>query len=290
MFVWSKLSSPKWEDAWEERFFSQGATNVLISQVAGGKTIRVEVFCEKEKEALAIRKLFGGSVREVKNQNWAALAPPPAKPILVRAALVVLPGNDPKQLAALRAQYPRRPVVSIPPAMAFGTGDHATTATCLRQLADIARELSDGGKKPWSLLDAGTGSGILAIAARKLGASPVAGFDFDDHAVKVARENAAANGEAETIAIDERDALKWKPKRSDQWDCITANLFATVLGGAFPAFHKALRPGGILVISGILREHAADCLAAGVKAGFQFDTIVRKGKWVTARGHREEGG
>ena len=174
------------------------------------------------------------------------------------------------------------PVIPIPPALAFGTGDHATTSTCLRLLTDVAREHKKAGKS-WSMLDAGCGTAILAIAAAKLGAGPIEGFDFDPHAVKNAIKNAKANGVSKTVALDERDVLIWKPKRGEQWDCICANLFSTILEQAFPTLVKALAPKGQLIISGILHDHAPGCLAAGEKAGLTFDKVIRKGKWVTAR-------
>ena len=70
MFVWSKLSSEKWADAWEERFVGAGGQNAVITKMPHRKTIRVEVYCEKRREAEAIKKQFGGSVRELKSQNW----------------------------------------------------------------------------------------------------------------------------------------------------------------------------------------------------------------------------
>jgi len=281
MFVWSKLSSKKWADAWEERFQSNIATNMVITEIAGGKTIRVEVYCEKKKEADEIKKLFGGSIRELKNQNWAAMAPPPAVPIKIRDVMIVFPGADPKRIAALEQEFPKRPVLAIPPALAFGTGDHATTSTCLRLLADLAATKKKAGKS-WSMLDAGCGTGILAIAAGKLGAEKIEGFDFDPHAVKNAKKNAKANRAAKTVLFDERDVLIWKPERGEKWDCICANLFSTVLEQAFPTLVKALAKDGRLIISGILKDHADSCLAAGEKAGLHFEKIIRKGKWVTA--------
>ncbi|MGI9244073.1 MAG: 50S ribosomal protein L11 methyltransferase, partial [Verrucomicrobiales bacterium] len=191
MFIWSKLSSPKWEDAWAERFYSEGQTNAVISHLKGGKSIRIEVYCDDRDHAEAIQKLFGGSVRELKQENWAAMKPPPRGPIKIRQKLVVTEEAEPAAIAEVCEANPGREVIAIPAQMAFGTGDHATTATCLRFLVDIAGEIGSGD---WSMLDVGCGSGILAIAAQKLGADPVEGFDYDPHAVTVAAENARRNG------------------------------------------------------------------------------------------------
>ena len=283
MFVWSKLSSPKWEDAWQERFHSEGQTNAVISQLPSGKSIRVEVYCEDREHAESIQKLFGGSVRELKQENWAAMKPPPRGPIKIRRELVVTEEADEEAIAKVRAEYPGRGVIAIPAQMAFGTGDHATTSTCLRFLVDIAKEL-DG--QDWSMLDVGCGSGILAIAGSMVGASLVEGFDYDGHAVGIAEENARRNGVADHVRFYERDLLKWKPKRAERWDCVFANVFADVLAAASPTLAKAIKPGGHLVVSGILKEHAEECLAALRAEGFEFSEIKTIGKWTTARARR----
>ncbi|MFT5109664.1 MAG: ribosomal protein L11 methyltransferase [Pseudoalteromonas tetraodonis] len=283
MFIWSKLSSPKWEDAWQERFHSEGQTNAVISEVKGGKTIRVEVYCETREHAEDIQKLFGGSLRELKKENWAAMKPPPRGPIKIRKALVVTEEADEKKIEKVRQAHPGRGVIAIPAQMAFGTGDHATTATCLRFLVDISKEY---GGEEWSMLDVGCGSGILAIAASKSGASKVDGFDYDDHAVEVADANAERNGVAGHVTFSERDLLGWKPKKSERWDCVFANVFADILAAAAPTLAKVVRPGGHLVVSGILKEHSEECLTALRAEGFDFIEIKTIGKWTTARARR----
>jgi ribosomal protein L11 methyltransferase len=249
MFVWSKLSSPKWEDAWQERFHSEGQTNAVITEVKGGKTIRVEVYCDDREHAEAIQKLFGGSVRELKQENWAAMKPPPRGPIKIRRDLVVTEEADEREIEKVCQAHPGRGVIAIPAQMAFGTGDHATTSTCLRFMVDISKEIGDGD---WSMLDVGSGSGILAIAASKLGASSVEGFDYDPHAVEVADENAVRNGVANHVRFYERDLLAWKPEDTERWDCVFANVFANILAAASPTLAKVVKPGGHLVVSGIL--------------------------------------
>jgi len=276
MFVWSKLSADKWADAWEERFV--GEHRAVITQIAGKKTIRVEVYCEKSKEAAEIKKLFGGSVRELKTQNWAAMLPEVPPPVKVRDKLIIVAEKDPAKIAKIREENPGRELVSIPPDMAFGTGHHATTATVLRMLVDFVATKKD---KPWSMLDLGTGSGVLAIAASKFGADPVWGCDYDALAVKVARDNVRKN-KTPNVEMAEADVLTWKPTR--KWDLVVANLFSDILAQAFPIIVKAARRDGVILISGILKSQAAECLAAGEKSGIHFEETVTRGKWVTARG------
>ena len=282
MFVWSKLSSEKWADAWEERF--SGDPRLVITKLAGKPTVRVEVYCRKKREAQAVQAHWGGVVRELKSRNWAAMAPEATPPVNVRGKLLVVTEKDSGALAALRKKHPRRHIISIPPDMAFGTGHHATTATVLRLLVDFAeaRNRDDKGKpKPWTMLDLGTGSGLLAIAAEKLGAAKAWGCDYDDKAVRVARVNLRRNG-TKRVTIDEADVLKWTPR--EKYDCVAANLFHDILEAAFPKLVRSLKRDGTLFISGILRTQADGCLAAGRKAGLVFDEVITRGKWVTARG------
>jgi ribosomal protein L11 methyltransferase len=276
MFVWSKLSSEKWADAWEERF--SGDPRAVITKLAGKPTVRVEVYCQKKREAQAVQEHFGGIVRELKSRNWAALsmeAPPPVK---VRGKLMIVAAKDRSELAMLKKKHARQQIISIPPDMAFGTGHHATTATVLRLLVDYAKARNG---QPWTMLDLGTGSGLLAIAAEKLGATRAWGCDFDEKAVRVARVNLRRNG-TKHVAIDEADVLKWKPR--EKWDCVVANLFYDLLEDVFPKLVRSLKRDGTLLISGILRTQADGCLEAGRKAGLQFDKVITRGKWVTAKG------
>ena len=279
--VWCKLSSEKWVDAWEERFSGGECGTLVVTLVPGRKMARLELFCPSEKIARRVQKEFGGSVRRVKHQNWAALSPEPPPPVKIRDALVICAARTKAELAAAQQAHPGRDIIAVPPDMAFGTGHHATTATVLRLLVDEARARRATGQ-PWTMGDIGCGSGILAIAARKLGASAVWGCDFDPKAIKVARENAVRNRVPEA-AFDEVDVLKWKPQRPQRWDVVAANLFADILENAYPTLIKTLRPGGVIFLSGILHTQADACLEAGEAAGLIIEQRWRQGKWVTAR-------
>lgn len=276
MYLWSKLAGERWIDAWEERF--SGNPNFVLEYIKGGKSVRLQVYCQNQKEADGIKKQFGGSVRKVKDAEWNK-APELPKPLKIRDAFLVSAESDPKKIKEISLKHPTREVIVIPPEMAFGTGDHATTSTCLRFLVDIARERKG---EPWSVADLGTGTGLLAIAARKLGATEVWGCDFDPFAVNVAKRNAERNGTPE-IVMKDQDVLKWKPRKSG-YNVVAANLFSTVLIEAWPVIAKSLAKGGDLVVSGILATQAWDVFEAAAKSGLGFSKIIKKGKWVTARG------
>jgi ribosomal protein L11 methyltransferase len=280
MFVWSKLSSSKWADAWEERFAGNSALNLAITSVPGRETIRVEVYAEKKREVMAIHREWGGSVRELKNRNWAALSSEPLPVIQVRGKLVVCSARTPAQIRQAKAAHQGREIIAIPADMAFGTGHHATTSTMLRMLADASEPLK--GSR-WKMADLGCGSGILAIAATKLGASKVWGCDFDPKAVKVSKENAERN-DTPKIRFSEVDVLEWEPK--EVWDIVAANIFSDILEAAFPQIVRSVKPGGVLMASGILKTQADACLAVASANGIHWERIVKKGKWVSACGVR----
>lgn len=279
MFLWSKLSAARWHDAWDERF--AGNPNFVVEYLKGGKSLRVKLYCEKEKDARAVVARFGGTYRKMAGGEWKKPVAPP-RPVKVRDALLVTAESTPAGLAKLRKDHPGRDIISIPPEMAFGTGDHATTATCLRLLLDAARARGkdDGGR--WTCADLGCGTGLLAIAAAKMGAGEIFACDFDPFAVRASARNAKRNG---TPAIDvrEQDVLKWKPRKRG-YDLVLANLFSTVLIEAWPVIAKSLAPGGDLIVSGILADQAWDVFTAAASNGLGFTQVIRKGKWVTARG------
>lgn len=280
MFVWSKLSASKWADAWEERFSGATDATLVITSVPGRQTIRVEAYCPAEKRAKAVQKQFGGTVRHLKQQNWAAMASQAPPPVKVREKFVVCTARTEAELNKARKTFPDREIIAVPADMAFGTGHHATTATVLRMLVDLAKPLQAAGKK-WSMADLGCGSGILAIAAAKLGASRVWGCDYDPAAVRISKENAERNG-TPAVRFSQIDVLKWEPKKT--WDIVAANIFHDVLEAAFPQLLRSVAPGGVLMLSGILRAQAPGCLAAGKEAGFVVQKVITKSKWVTAMG------
>ena len=280
MFVWSKLSSPQWIDAWEERFAKQPGSQLVITQIAGKKMTRIELYSESAAQLDRVKKMFGGTIRKLKNQNWAALTPEPPPPLAIRSRIVVCPARTAKEIAAARKAHPGREIIAVPPDLAFGTGHHATTATMLRLLVDAADKHGADGKR-WSMADLGCGTGILAIAAQKLGASSVWGCDFDPQAVRVAKENLDRN-DTPKVSITQQDVLKWKPKK--QWDIVAANIFYDILEAASPALVASVKPGGTLMLSGILKTQAKGCLATATKAGMIVQKVITRGKWVSAVG------
>lgn len=162
-------------------------------------------------------------------------------------------------------------VIELDPGMAFGTGLHPTTQLCLMEIERVVRPGD-------SLLDLGTGSGILAIAAARLGATPVLAVDNDAVAVEVARANVAANGLANTIAVG--NATLPLPSDTGPFRVLVANIIARVIADLARQIAVALVPGGTLIASGIIAEREADVVAALGAAGLMVTRRRKDGDWV----------
>ena len=277
IWSWNKLSPAKWEDAWSERI--AGNPNASITIIKGGKTIRITVYCDHEEDALTLKEYFGGTVREIKTRDWvAAQSREERAPLKIRDALVITEQSSPEKLAALRKQFPARHILSVPAEMAFGTGDHATTSTCLRFICDAAKSRRGTA---WSMTDIG----ILAIAALKLGAEHATAFDFDPMAIEVARHNMERNDvTGEELDLFVGDVFEWTPSELQKGDLVVANLFSTILQKAFPHIIAAMKKDAVLVISGILASQWEETKAAAERNGLSFDRVIKRGKWVTAKG------
>jgi ribosomal protein L11 methyltransferase len=271
-FVWRKLTVVKWEDAWMERLGWLGQRLVMFT-LPNSRALRIEAYHVTRAEAGTLVREFGGAVRAARPLTMKDLEPKPRPPLRVRGRLLIVSTEKERALAA--KEHPGIPALLIPATVAFGTGEHATTATCLRMLADAAHELRD---TEWDALDIGTGSGILALAARIFGARKAEAGDFDPTAVRVAKENAAANN-IRGVHFTRMDVLKWKAPR--RWPVVLANVFSTTLIAAAPRIARAVEKGGRLILSGILREQAPEVAAAFDRQGMAVAHAVRKGQWVT---------
>lgn len=281
IWSWSKLSPTKWEDAWSERI--AGNPNAVITKIKGGKTVRITVYCDLEEDALALKEYFGGSVREIKTRDWVAAQNREKRPPLkIRNSLVITEQSSVETLAALRREFPGRHILSVPAEMAFGTGEHATTSACLRFIADFAHARRGTA---WSITDIGCGTAVLAIAALELGAEHATAFDFDPMAVEVARHNMERNAvTTEQLDLFVGDVFKWLPSARQQGDLVVANLFSTILQRAFPQIIAAMKKDALLIISGILASQWEETKAAAERHGLTFDRVVKRGKWITAKG------
>lgn len=165
---------------------------------------------------------------------------------------------------------PGEVVVRLDPGMAFGTGHHPTTRLCL---AELERRMRPGAR----VLDVGTGSGILAIAAAGLGASKVLGLDRDATACTVARRNVRANGAARPVRVV-RGSIP-RPDASG-FDLVLANISAKVLTELASPLAEAMAPDGLLIASGVLEEQSESVAEAFRGAGLRVDDVLVLEDWA----------
>lgn len=279
MWQWHKTAPAEQETLWQQRL--ENIAGAVISAGFQASRLSVDVYTENAEEALVLQACYGGTVEELATVDWvAATAPENTPPLIIRDKIVISASADEAVLAELHAKYPRRIILTFPAERAFGTGNHATTSTCLRMLCDHVRHLKPGS---WTLADIGCGTGVLALAGLRLGAEHAISFDFDPVAVEVAERNIERNGGAENLELFQADVFEWTPAPGQQADVVLANLFSTVLQKAFPRLIAAMKDEGILIISGILNTQAAETLAAAEAAGLKVQKSISRGKWTTAQ-------
>ncbi len=162
-----------------------------------------------------------------------------------------------------------RKVISLDPGAAFGTGSHATTSLCLEVL-----ERNVTPQK--TVLDIGTGSGILAIAACLLGAKSAVGVDIDEQSVKTAVSNAAINNVDSKVRFEVGDLAE---KISGKYDIVCANIVADVVIRLFAGVKNYISEGGILIVSGIIDMRAPDVEKAALEHGFVITERLTREEW-----------
>ena len=204
------------------------------------------------------------SSQGVHEQDWSECWKQYYKPFRAGERLVIKPSWEDWD------SQPGDLIIELDPGMAFGTGTHETTAMCVEMIEKHYR----GGK----VLDVGTGSGILAIAAARLGAQDVLGVDIDPMAVRVAQENVEKNGLADAIDIREGDLVAGL--ENVKCEFAVANILADVIALLAAPLKGCLTPGATFVCSGILKEREDDVREVLEKNGYQIFDFMQKDDWV----------
>ena len=205
--------------------------------------------------------------RTVHEEDWAEAWKAHFEPITVGERLLIKPSWIEMM------PPPGRIVIDLDPGMAFGTGLHPSTQLCLR-----ACEWAIG--RDYKALDLGTGSGILAIAAAKLGARRVIARDIDEVAVKVAQENVERNGVQDRVIV-QLGSLEGLTTSARHFDVVLVNILAnTIIDLLGQGLRFALWPGGRLIAAGIIEEQAADVMAAMEKEKLHIQGQETMGEWV----------
>ena len=191
------------------------------------------------------------------------------KPMEIGERLLVIPQWE-------KADCGSRVPLILDPGLTFGTGSHATTQLCLTALEQAVR----GGEK---VLDLGCGSGILSIAALKLGAASAVAVDIDDKCLDVAYENAALNGIGKDVyTVKVGDVLGDEAMRAELgggYDIVLANIVADVIIGLAPMVHSLLAPGGLFLCSGIIDDRAEEVAEHLRQAGLEIVTTRSADGW-----------
>lgn len=217
---------------------------VSALQEAGAVRVDCEVI-EEEDWAIAWRKFF--------------------VPRRVGTRFVVRPVWEPYELGEEDIE------IVLDPGQAFGTGDHPTTRMCLALLEKVVRPGA-------SVADIGCGSGILAVGACKLGASPVLGVDCDAASVDASRENAERNGVTYQVFI----GSGFDPLPSGAFELVVSNIISAALIRLAPEASERVKSGGAWIVSGVIHQNWAEVLAAAEQCGFTLKEKQEEGDWIAA--------
>jgi len=208
------------------------------------------------------------ALSRVRSEDWAESWKRHFRPLVILNHLLVKPSWSRRQPGRGQA------LVVLDPGLSFGTGQHPTTAFCLEELV---RNRQRGQAQ--SFLDVGTGSGILAIAAAKLGYAPVEALDTDADAVRIARANAGQNGVRDEISFQRRDLTRLPRRSAPMFSVIAANLISTLLLTERARLTNHLAPQGILVLAGILDAEFGPVQRAYERAGLRLVRSRKQGEW-----------
>ncbi|WKZ32564.1 MAG: 50S ribosomal protein L11 methyltransferase [Thermodesulfobacteriota bacterium] len=262
------VSYSRWEDETREEPPSNSSEAALRAYLGEGEKAKLD----------GIRRKLGSvgwklTTSALKETDWSEKWKKGLRPVRVSykgSSVLVRPTWK---------RTPKRPgekVIEIDPGMAFGTGGHATTKMCLRA---ILRLVMDRKLPPNpDFLDVGTGTGVLAIAAKKLGFRKAVGLEIDEVAVRVARKNAAHNRVKVTLSSRPVERTRGR------FRLVAANILAGELKRLSPVLYDRVSPGGLLILSGILLHEKDEVIRA--YPGFALEKIYSSKEWVALVFHK----
>ena len=226
---------------------------------------RIEIFLRTIEEIFPeVHQSARVSLNTLPDEDWGLQWRRFFRPQRVTSGLTVFPaweGIPPRHKGA---------TIRIDPGPAFGTGQHPTTRMCLQAMEDWARPAV------WSLLDVGTGSGILSVYGAKLGAARILALDIDPEALRWAERNIALNGLSRAIELSSQPIETCK----ERFSLVTANLIRETILELLPHFPSLLDPGGGLILSGLLTEQAAEVSQRLRHHGFWEPRIQVEQEWA----------
>jgi len=270
MYLWRKLAEPRWLRAHENILQARSRGRLVIISRPGRRRLQLEIACTSRNDSRKLIEEFGGCT-EKWPRNWLkrfadALE---LKPLKIGKRFLI--SNT------ARAHSLHVPLLVIPASVAFGTGEHATTAMSLRLL----ERLTCNWKDDWSLADLGTGTGILALAAKRFGAEHVTGIDIDPKAISIAKANARLN-KIDKVDFRLGDVRKWNP--TGLRDVVAANLYSELLIEILPK----LKRSNWLILSGVLRREEDKLLCVLQRNNMAIVNVKRRGKWIAVLANRRD--
>jgi ribosomal protein L11 methyltransferase len=222
---------------------------------------------EDELRTVANSHELSYTVTVIEDRNWNQIWESNFQPVIINHSIRDTPW------VAIRADFhqPIRHVeheIIITPKMSFGTGHHATTSMMIKMMS----ELDFAGKK---VLDFGTGTGILAIIAERLGATEIIAIDNDDQSIINAKENLKLNSSSNIEIIKASSA-----EGNNRFDIILANIIRTVISRNLHAFTKQLAPGGLILLSGLLQEDEKEILQFSIMNNLVLQKKIEDKNWI----------
>lgn len=263
-WCWRRLIVPGQEDLWIERLENIGCSTWVLTQRPNRARLVLAVYSPSRAAIVSLAKKLGGRPQSLSSKEW--LKPGVAKPIRIGKRLQIIHEKE----RGKKTLVPPR--LHVPYGMAFGSGEHATTWMLLRALAHHE------DWKGTTVLDVGTGSGILALTARLLGARKIVATDFDPEAIRTARQNEKLNFPTPLIRWQCADVKKLKT--TVRYGLVVANLFSGILCEAAAAIAGCVLPNSQLWLSGILRSQQDEVIAAYRRQQMKLVRVVSRGKWV----------
>lgn len=270
MYLWRKIAEQHWLNAQETRLQERALNRLAVITKPACKRLQLEIACKSRTQARRFLRDFGGRIEKLPHDWWKRLEREhDSKPLKIGKRLYVFRASEKREAGS----FPDSLV--IPAGAAFGTGDHVTTAMSLRLLEEVTSRWRPG----WLMADLGTGSGIIALAARRFSARRVLAIDLDPIAISTAKANARLN-EIDKIDFRLSDLRAWKPAR--KFDIVTANLFSELLTDILPR----LKRSNWLILSGVLRAQEKELVRALRRNKIAIAQMRRRGKWIAvlARG------
>jgi len=241
---------------------------------------QIEETRQKLEESLyylgRIQPLPAATYKEIADQNWMEAWKQHYKPILIGERLVIVP-------AWMASPDLARVAIKIDPGMAFGTGTHPTTQLCLELMETFFIRSLVENRRPETVIDVGCGSGILSIAALKLGAGSALGVDIDAGSIVNARENANSNGIGDELILEVGSVPeilegKFAFRKAA---LVLANILAPVIVRLFDAgLADLIEENGSIILSGILQEQAQSVVEAAQAKGLRINELKQMGDWV----------